>query len=263
MTCTVVVCTRNRPEALDRCLAALARQTHPDFDVLVVDNAPADDRAVAAARRQGARYLVEPAAGLSRARNTGARACASDVVAFIDDDAVPDPSWLAHLAAGFGDPAVAVVTGRTLPLDHAGATAAADEGDLGPRRLRLDRTHPRWFEMASFGGIGVGNNMAFRRLVFADWRGFDERLGRGAMLPGGEEHRAFVDLVEGGHTILYVPDAIVRHTPGRQGRVRARAELLAYALFLFLTTRHRWRVAKYVAEGIFGKRRAWRTGAGR
>jgi len=265
-TCSVVVCTRDRPDALDRCLPALAALEYPRFDVLVVDNAPSDGRAHAVARRWGARYLVEPIAGLSRARNTGARACSSEVIAFTDDDAIPERAWLSHLATPFRDPRVAVVTGRTLPLLEAEPVGSAlDTTDLGPDMIRLDRTHPLWFEMAYFGGIGNGNNMAFRRRVFEQWSGFDERLGRGALLSSGEEHRAFAQLVESGHTVVYTPEARVRHpvptTPDerREQYLRSRADLAGYAVFLFLVTHHKWRTAKYVVEAALGTRRTWRV----
>jgi O-antigen biosynthesis protein len=263
-TCSVVICTRNRPAALDRCLAALEQLAYPRFDVLVVDNAPHDTGAMEVARSRGVRYLVEPVAGLSRARNTGARACSSDVIAFTDDDAVPERAWLSHLAAQFRDPSVAVATGRTLPLLDPTDPIASDVTDLGPHPIQLDRLHPLWFEMASFGGIGNGNNMAFRRCVFDEWRGFDGRLGRGAFLPSCEEHRAFAELIEQGHAVVYAPAARVWHpvpkTSEQRHReyLRSRSDLAAYAVFLILVTRHKWKVTKYVVEAAVGTRRAWR-----
>jgi glycosyltransferase involved in cell wall biosynthesis len=264
LACSVVVCTRDRPGGLDRCLAALAQLEYPGLEVLVVDNAPSDDRAFEVARRAGVRYLVEPIPGLSRARNTGARACSSEVIAFIDDDAVPDPTWLAHLAAQFDDPDVAVATGRTLPLLEAADASGSDFTDLGPSVVRFDRRHPRWFEIASFGGIGNGNNMAFRRRVFDEWLGFDVRLGRGALLSSCEEHRAFAQMIEAGYAVAYTPDARVRHplpTTSEECQrryIKSRADLAAYAVFLLVVTRQRWRVARYVAEAVVGTRRKWR-----
>ena len=265
-TCSVVICTRNRPEALDRCLQALAQLAYPRYEVLVVDNAPSDGSTLEVARRWGVRYLVEPAPGLSRARNSGARACSSEVIAFIDDDAVPEPVWLSRLAARFRDPGVAAVTGRTVPLLEAAAVAISPDetADLGPEPIRLHRSHPLWFERACFGGIGNGNNMAFRRQVFEWWKGFDERLGRGALVSSGEEHRAFAQLVESGCAVVYTPDAIVRHRvpqtleERRDQYLRSRSDLAAYALFLFLNTRQRWRIAKYLVEAALGTRRTWR-----
>jgi O-antigen biosynthesis protein len=264
-TCSVVVCTRNRPDALNRCLRALEQLAYPSFEVMVVDNAPSDDRALEVSRRAGVRYLVEPIPGLSRARNTGARACSSEVVAFTDDDAVPEPAWLSHLASQFHDPEVAVATGRTLPLLEAPADASeSDSTDLGPSVIRLDRRHPLWFEMACFGGIGNGNNMAFRSRLFDEWRGFDERLGRGAPLSSCEEHRAFAQLIERGYAVVYTPQARVRHPipttleERQRDYIQSRADFAAYAVFLFAVTHHKWRVARYIGEAAMGTRRKWR-----
>jgi glycosyltransferase involved in cell wall biosynthesis len=264
LTCSVVVCTRNRPNLLHRCLLALEQMAYPGLDLVVVDNAPSDDSAAEVARRRGARYIVEPTPGLSRARNTGARACSSEVIAFTDDDAVPEPAWLFHLTAEFSDSSVAVVTGRTLPLDTGVADATPDITDLGPNTIRLDRRDPLWFERASFGGIGNGNNMAFRRRLFDEWRGFDERLGRGALLSSCEEHRAFAELIECGHTVVYAPEARVRHPfpatveQRHQEYYRSRSDLVAYAVFLLLATRDKWKVARYLVEAAAGVSRTWR-----
>lgn len=270
-TCTVVVCTRNRPDALDRCLCSLTQLAYARFDVLVVDSAPSDTRARAVAERFRVRYVLEPVAGISRARNVGARACSSEIIAFTDDDAIPAPGWLSELAAQFRDSHVAVVTGRTLPFGKSADAPVAPEHttDLGPELIRLERSHPLWFEMASFGGIGNGNNMAFRRRVFeGPWSGFDERLGRGAPLSSCEEHRAFAQIVDEGHTVVYAPEAIVRHPvpetleERRAQHLRSRADLAGYAAFLFLVTPYRWKVAKYVIEAAMGRKRAWRFRTG-
>jgi glycosyltransferase involved in cell wall biosynthesis len=256
-SCTVVVCTRNRPDALSRCLEALSLQSYRAFDVLVVDNASADRTAHDVAHRWGAGYLVEPVVGLSRARNAGARACQSDIVAFTDDDAVPDQAWLASLVERFQDPSVAVVTGRTLSFPGSPEEYGAD---IGPQRIALNSNHPCWVEMACFGGIGNGNNMAFRRWLFDTWEGFDERLGRGAMLSGGEEHRAFADVIGRGHTVTYTPDAVVYHpvATGGEQYLRTLADLAGLTLFLFLATPHKWTIVKYAFEAALGVKRSWR-----
>src|SRR5687767_8018886 len=83
---SVVVCTRHRSEKLKRCLEAVGGRMPAPADVIVVDNTSGDPQTREVAHAAGARYLVEPIPGLSRARNTGARASGSDVVAFVDDD---------------------------------------------------------------------------------------------------------------------------------------------------------------------------------
>src|SRR4029077_17889450 len=103
-SCTVVICTRNRAPELDRCLAAVKQVVYPKMEVLVVDNAPSDESSRKIAERWGVDYVVEPRQGLSRARNLGLQLSSNEIVAFIDDDAVPSPEWLHGLCAEFSDP---------------------------------------------------------------------------------------------------------------------------------------------------------------
>src|SRR5947209_6858962 len=106
---SVVVCTRDRPDYLDRCLDALALLEYPHFDVLVVDNAPSDGRTREVAARWDTRYVQEPVAGLSRARNRGAMESSGEIVAYLDDDAIVDSGWLSGLAVEFSDSRVMAV----------------------------------------------------------------------------------------------------------------------------------------------------------
>src|SRR5439155_22282746 len=114
---TVIVCTGNRPENLEECLGALAAQRHPSFGVVVVDNAPVDDRPRVVAERFGVRYVVEPRPGLDCARNRGLTEVDTALVAYTDDDARPDPGWLAALCAGFAAEEVGAVTGLVAPAE--------------------------------------------------------------------------------------------------------------------------------------------------
>lgn len=96
-TVTIVVCTRNRPEALRCCLEAIARLTPPADEVLVVDNSQGDAETERVARELAARYVVERRAGLSRARNRGLAESRTEIVAFVDDDAIPSEDWLGKI----------------------------------------------------------------------------------------------------------------------------------------------------------------------
>src|SRR5439155_22803794 len=90
-TATVVIPTRDRPHQLSRCLESLRRIDGPELEIVVVDSAPRRTHADDIAERWGARYELEPLPGASRARNRGARVCRSDVILFVDDDALPEP----------------------------------------------------------------------------------------------------------------------------------------------------------------------------
>jgi O-antigen biosynthesis protein len=268
-TCTVVICTRDRPTELNRCLEALAELDYPHFDVLVVDNAPSDDQARQVAIRWGARYVLEPRVGLSRARNRGARASGTEIVAFLDDDSLPEGDWLASLVGSFKDPLVMAATGRIvasnveqsqLPL-----TPMSGSDANGHRESVFDRKTPFWFERANFGGIGDGGNMAFRRSVFDIWAGFDERLGRGAVIDGGEEHNAFFSLLDRGYRIAQARTAVVHHPVPRDEK-EVRASLLrnlacaaAYTVLIFVEHPvHRRAAIRYAFEALRGTTRPWR-----
>jgi glycosyltransferase involved in cell wall biosynthesis len=264
---SVVICTTGRPAELERCLRALAVLDPAAAEVVIVDNSAGDPATEAVALRSGARYVVEPRPGLSRARNTGALAAREALIAYTDDDAVPDPNWLGAHLPSFDDPAVAVSSGRVLPLGTNGSSETVwIDHDLGTVSYQLDRGAPDWFERTNFGGAGIGGNIVVRHAVFdAGWR-FHERLGVGTPIAGGEEHHAFFDLVRRGHAVVYVPDAIVRHDAreSRQRRQRIAAASVAYMLLLFVENpAHRRDVLRYIATAGRRSGRPWRPSGAR
>lgn len=216
LTCNVVVCTRDRPVELERCLQSLLNLKYPAFEVIVVDNAPSTGSSMALASEYGVHYVSDPVPGLSHARNTGALLSKAEIVAYLDDDAVAEPEWVNELAKEFEDPDVMAVAGSCAPLkveteaEHLWLQVFGS--GWGPeRRMLVDRNSPGWFAYTAFGGIGTGGNMAFRRSAFEVWPGFDERLGRGMPLDSAEEHHAFFSLARLGYKIAATPHAIVRH----------------------------------------------------
>jgi cellulose synthase/poly-beta-1,6-N-acetylglucosamine synthase-like glycosyltransferase len=267
--CTVVVPTRDRPSELDRCLKAVTSLDYPSFDVLVVDNAPSDGQAREVAARWRVRYVAEPLPGVSRARNRGVRETNAEIIAYLDDDSICEPSWLSSLVEEFKDPLVMAVTARFLPLR---VTTEAQRMfvrmgglDLGEERLALDRQTPLWFERSNFGGIGGTASMAFRRRAFDVWEGFNERLGRGTILDGGEEPYAFFSLIERGYRVVYAPRAVVYHSAPesveelRAGHLKVFTDAVAYMTLLFFEhPRYRGVLLKFLAAWFRGDPRSWR-----
>jgi glycosyltransferase involved in cell wall biosynthesis len=227
LTVTIVICTRNRPAHLARCLEAVAALKPQPDDVLIVDNSEGCLETERLARKFSARYTIEMIPGLSRARNRGLAEANSDIVAYLDDDATPCQDWLESMVSQFRDPQVAVVTGETVPPD-------ADLGKLMNEPLRtLSNQGPHWFEIATFGGLGVGNNMALRKAACNGNAVFDLRLGRSAPLGIAEESHAFATLLSRGFRAVHVPNAIVVH-PDTNGNIEQRAtSSVAYWLLLF------------------------------
>jgi GT2 family glycosyltransferase len=217
-TISLVICTRDRPDDLKRCLAALNELRLRPLQIIVVDNAPSSD----ATRRlvenfPNVEYVLEPKPGLSRARNAGVARCRGDIVAFTDDDVVVHPDWLRGLLRGFDSPDIWAVTGPVFPAElesEAQLLFQAGHHDFGwgYHRLTFDTA---FFEHTKRKGapvwrIGAGANMAFRREVFEGVGGFDERLGAGASGCSEDSEMWYRVLAEGG-TCRYEPTAAVFH----------------------------------------------------
>jgi GT2 family glycosyltransferase len=222
---TVIVPTAGRPERIPTCLASLTAMDYPHFEVLVVDNAPADGRtreivedwALSDAR---VRYAAEPLPGSSVARNRGVRESSSALLAFTDDDVQVDPAWLSWMVEPFlADEQVGVVTGLVMPA-------------------RMDTPEQRWFEQFSgFGkgleprrfdtgpnvaaerllfpywgaAFGSGNSMAFRRDVLLEIGGFDPALGAGSPAKAGADIESFSHAILRGSRLAYEPRAVCWH----------------------------------------------------
>lgn len=171
---SIIVVSRHRAAALVRCLLALQQQDHPQIEVSVV----ADPAGIKAARDTGmALKLVEfDEANISAARNLGIAQAAADVVAFIDDDAVAEPTWASRLCAAFADPQVIAATGFVRGRNGISYQWQACEVDA----MGLD--HPLPAAPALYSGTPQravktqGTNCAFRRAALTGIGGFDPAL---------------------------------------------------------------------------------------
>ena len=115
----VIIPTRNRADMLHNTLEALTRQTRAPDEVIVVDNGSTDNTRQVIERFEDllpVRYFYEPVPGAGQARNTGIRHANSEVLAFTDDDCIPDSDWLHFIELSFlRDPAIGMVAGKVTP----------------------------------------------------------------------------------------------------------------------------------------------------
>jgi glycosyltransferase involved in cell wall biosynthesis len=218
---TLAVCTRDRAEGLRATLDALARQTRSGLDILVVDNAPSNEATARVARElPTARYVVEPRPGLDHARNRALAEARGEMLAYTDDDVIPDPEWAASIARGFEHaPEAAAITGLVLPaeLRHAAQLLFESYGGFGRGFDRIwwhvdDRAQPRTSAtLKNTGRFGTGANMAFRTAALEALGGFDPALDVGTESLGGGDLDVFFRVVKSGATLLYDPGVVVRH----------------------------------------------------
>src|SRR5438105_5843206 len=110
---SVVLCTYNVARTIRDCLEGLTRLAYPEYEVIVVDDGSTDSTATIA-RQYDCRLIQTENRGLASARNTGLAAAAGEIVAYIDDDAYPDPHWLTYLAVSFLGTSHAAVGGPNM-----------------------------------------------------------------------------------------------------------------------------------------------------
>jgi glycosyltransferase involved in cell wall biosynthesis len=215
---SIVVCTRDRPDELARCLPGLRQYASDDHEVIIVDNCPSDNRTEQLlVSYPEFRYVREPRAGLDVARNCGLRVARGEIVAFTDDDAQVDPGWLQALLRNMDDPMVAVVTGLTLPLELETEAQQCFEGTNGFSRgfVRREFDIGNHNPLAS-GQVGAGVNMAIRRSAIEEVGWFDEALDGGTLTRSGGDQEFFYRVLCRGYRIVYEPRALVWHQHRRE-----------------------------------------------
>ena len=219
---SVIISTRDRPEAFQACLRSLMALHYPHYEVIVVDNAPttsatADHIEQMYADVPQVRYIREDRPGLSIARNCGIEAAKGEILAFTDDDVVVDAYWLVELVRGFRVAEnVACVTGLVLPLELETLAQFWFEEYVGGSwsfswfSRRLFDTKKRHVHLFRPGEHGGGANMAFTAAFLRSVGGFDPALGAGRKA-GGEDHATLFLAIARGYNLVHEPASLVYH----------------------------------------------------
>jgi glycosyltransferase involved in cell wall biosynthesis len=231
---TLLICTRDRAEALDQTLAALTSVARPrelDVELIVVDNGSSDATPQVVARHhpflRPIIYLHEPKGGKSVALNTGLARSTGEIIVLTDDDVRPSPQWLIELTQGLASRRSDAVSGHVTIAPHL-------------RRDWMKPIHAAW--LAATDNLdfvspetAVGANMAFRRGVLERVSGFDPELGPGRL--GLWEDTLFcLQLRQAGFQLEMARTATVEHHFGESrlkrgaflSRGRAEARSSAY-----------------------------------
>ena len=204
---SVGVATCGRPADLRRCLAAMAEQTQPPAEVIVVDQEPSAEarEAVEQSGLAGVSYVEQERLGLSASRNLALELAAGDLLAVTDDDCAPDGRWLEALAGAFARlPAPDIVTGPIHPLGDAPPGSHAIS-------LRVEDTACDYRGRVQPWGVGSGGNFAGAVGRLRQLGGWDERLGAGSPGMAAEDAEIIYRALRAGSLIRFEPSAVVRH----------------------------------------------------
>lgn len=212
---TVVVCTRNRPALLAKCLQSVAASMRSDDELIVVESGDGRGAEVLVGLPPAAksRHVSSADRRKSSKLNIAIRHSSTEVLVLTDDDCRVAPGWLDAMTTVFSDPEVGVAFGAVRGLDAA-------PGGTGPPRLAAGPAPVANWKYAH------GASMAVRRAAVVDVGGFDERLGPGARTHG-EEADMILRMAGSGWTCVVTDAPAVTHLEWRSPE-ESRANLMVY-----------------------------------
>ena len=221
---SAAVCTYDRYERLERCIANLREQTLPEheYEIIVVDNSPdpsaAGDCVARCSGIPNLRYVHNTPPGLSRARNRAFAECRTPYIAYTDDDAVADPRWLERIVEFLEvcGRDVGSLTGKVLPLWECDRPAWLEDRLLGC--LSVVDWGAKCIELGP-DQYPVGANVAYNMTAVRSVGMFSTKFGRcGRSLMSNEECEYRRRLEAAGWKTYYAPDVIVCHAiPAERG----------------------------------------------
>lgn len=206
-TVSVVVCTYNRRDYLERCLDYLRHQTCTDFEVIVV-NGPSNDGTSELLDRYADKVKIanNPERNLSKSRNLGIELADGDIIAFIDDDAIPFDDWISNILSEYNSRPL-TTAGLGGPAYYAGSFwfQAQDNGinKFSEAKVNIDSA-----EIGKNGWLryNTGTNATFTSLHLREVDGFDEQFDYYL-----DESELCFRLQQNNALIGYSSDVIVRH----------------------------------------------------
>lgn len=236
MKFSVIVCTVNRPYAIEACLSSIAQaimNVHPvEGELVVVDNGSTDNTHSVITEwiktcPCPVQLVVEQVRGVSAARNTGIAVAKGELIAFTDDDCMMDINFM-KVGLGYD----AADEGLVM---RGGRVNLGDASDL-PLTIKTEEVVTRWelknnpARHENLANAVLGCNMLVRRGLFDLIGDFDVRMGAGCKIPAAEDtdliYRAYLANVP----IEYVPDMAVSHFHGRKTALSGSSLLTNYSI---------------------------------
>ncbi len=213
---SVIICTYNRANSLEDTLYCLTKQSykHNNWELIVVDNNSNDNTKDIINKYKkilpNLTYQFEPKQGLSHARNLGIKSAHGEIIAFTDDDVLPETDWLYQIINNMETYNCDACGGYISPKWEVPPPSWLTEIFYGFLAIKTDLNGPR--QLSITDELPFGANMAFHKSMFTKYGLFDTQKGRkGAILAGGEDIEMFERIISAGSTVFYFSDIKVIH----------------------------------------------------
>lgn len=244
---SIVICTRNREAKLKQTLlSVLNLEVAPDtdYELIVVNNGSTDGTAQLCAdmspRFDGRMHAIyEPKPGLGQARTTGALLARGEIIAFTDDDIVPERNWLKVIYQEFSaDATLQGISGRVELLNPA---------DL-PITIRRSTERAQMESVSDAFNLFAGCNMVVRSELVRSVGLYDPDFGPGGPFLSADDADFWYRCWRRGAKLIYVPELLVYHDHGRRlpedKQKLGRVYLIARGAFYAKHSPHDLRVMK-------------------
>lgn len=234
---SIVVSTCNRCANLPRLFDALERQSVLGvlpFELVLVDNRSTDQtaevtKAFSERSRFEVKYVFEGKPGKSNGLNAGLAAARGELIAYTDDDGVPNEDWLERIVHHFdSDPDLHCMGGRVELFDPLDAPITI-----------LTSLEPKTYDLGNFMPTDlpiIGCNMAMRAKAVRKVGPYDTSLGPGTLVckfgGGADDTDYLYRAMRAGYAVRYLPDVLVYHNHGRRSSEQIERLLIGYRIGL-------------------------------
>ncbi len=213
MRISVIVCTYERSELLEKCVQSLLNLDYKDYEVIVVYGGAQDCSEEIIQKYDVIGIRQKEKSGLAVARNMGIEGSSGEIIAFIDDDATADNDWLTYLSMNYEDESIGAVGGKVYKgdTDETWFSGAAIDMFVKHYKIKIED-----YSRKGIFPILNGCNMSFRRRVLEEIGSIDPYYTNAY-----DDTDPCIQIKKHGYNIVYEPKAIVRHYASYTGVTRS------------------------------------------
>ena len=204
---SIIIPVYNQAKTLKNTLESIKQQTLKDYEIILIDDASADNPCKIAQNYTNNIIKNAKNLGPSVTRNKGIKASKSDILAFIDSDCIATKNWLEKIYKEFNNPAIKIIMGQVkIPESTLLGNSISALGFPAGANLGFEKV---WKVKNGYTNHVSSCNMAIRKEIFKKYGMFDETF----LLAGGEDSEFSLRLAQNGILVKYIPEVLIYHEP--------------------------------------------------